>query len=172
MFCLWRTRAELYKVRRLLLSNSFRSSTSSIGLQTGEKDHYGLKYQYRTWTGRAAMQVLNEFHNEIFQLPPAFSQQWDPRMVCVFASSIPVVEVYPNPAGDFVLFSLNSPISFSEPGSLTVFDALGREIYTSVFTANQQQFVVEVRDWTSGVYVYHISLPSHEKIIGKFNVQH
>jgi hypothetical protein len=133
---------------------------------------YNMVDQYRTWTGRAAMQVLNEFHNEIFQLPPAFSQQWDPRHIQTRSNSIPIIKVFPNPASVSVIFVLNEEFKSPDTIILRISDVTGRIVSESECIDNTNLFMVDVLTFTNGMYFYEMTVSNVVLGSGKFTVQH
>lgn len=79
---------------------------------------YTLTDHSTLWAGRQAMQVLNAHKDEIFQIPPGFSQQWDPRALHVAATTPAFIEVFPNPADYLVNIQLDCPLELKEKPTL------------------------------------------------------
>jgi hypothetical protein len=155
---------------RMTLINSGRSWKNLTSFELDEL--YNLVDHYKTWVGRSAMQVLNEYNSEIFELPPAFSQPWDPRLVFVSSTSQQFTRVFPNPADFVVNFIVHCSSADDKSGTLRIFDGMGREILEKPITESNSQFIIDVSRWTTGIYMYEIVLPAIGKQSGKFDVQH
>lgn len=165
--------ADLFTDWMFLRSTLINSNRSWTDVTSSELNTlYNMVDQYRSWTGRAAMQVLNEYHNEIFQLPPAFSQQWNPRLLLLSRDVPFFVDVYPNPADYFVNFEVENTFSIDKRLTLTIYDILGRPVVQTDVMSETRRFIFDTRQWSSGLYVYEIDVPSFGKINGKFDVQH
>jgi hypothetical protein len=73
-----------------------------------------------------------------------------------------VLKVFPNPAGDYFIAEYNTD-GYIGDVSLFVTDVTGKTLYTSQFSRNRDQVVINTEDWSSGVY--QISLMVNGKII-------
>jgi hypothetical protein len=132
---------------------------------------YSFVDHYKTWVGRSALHVLNLYQSELFQLPPAFSQQWDPRTVEVSKDPRSYVEVYPNPTSSLINIKVSYIYLPPEGSHLKIFDALGQEVFTGRISNAQQMFAVDVRAWSPGLYVFQTSHPELGNLAGKFHVE-
>ncbi len=76
-----------------------------------------------------------------------------------------VILIYPNPADQFAIISY--PLSANENAELKVFDLMGKEIYTTSFTANCK---LPTANWSSGVYFVRVQT-ENQYWIGKLVVE-
>ena len=74
------------------------------------------------------------------------------------------MSMQPNPAVNEVVINLNS--SFELKGDLTVYDCVGKLIFSKQLNANHIAFEqIDVTGWNSGVY--HVVFTSHGGLIQK-----
>ena len=133
---------------------------------------YTLTDHYTLWAGRQAMQVLNAYKDEIFQIPPGFSQQWDPRALHVASTAPSFIEVFPNPADYLVNIQLDCPLELKQKTKLVITDITGRIVSQYEVFHAKQQLILDTLNWSNGMYIYEIDLPILGKQIGKFDVHH
>ena len=67
-----------------------------------------------------------------------------------------VVEVYPNPAKDYVTFSFINASIACKDCIIKISDLQGRTIYTANLENAKQQHIWDIRKTTSGTYIYEI----------------
>jgi hypothetical protein len=61
------------------------------------------------------------------------------------------VSIFPNPASTIVTIKINN-LSACNSCTLSIFDFLGRELYSAGISANEQSLKVNVASWKSGLY--------------------
>ena len=58
--------------------------------------------------------------------------------------------VWPNPANDLIFLEVNQPVS--KDTKVTVFDQLGRIVYTTQILVGESKVEMQSHDWTPGIY--------------------
>ncbi len=77
------------------------------------------------------------------------------------------IKVFPNPTSNSIQFQLvNSANSSSQ---ITIYNQIGLKVFERPFKINKK---INVEEWTSGIYFYHISIELENDITGKFIIQH
>lgn len=131
---------------------------------------------YYTTAGKKAAAILNTYYGEDHFIPPYY--QGAPGEVRTFmeslkmSRSIKLLEAYPNPANDYLNIKMLLDGVALTNESLTVYDALGQPLQTLKVNDANQQFVLDLRNYSAGNYT--ISLQASEKTLQTitFNVVH
>jgi len=137
-------------------------------------DLYDISDIYYTYAGMYAMNILNEYDNAGFYIPPATDDDsWTPRSVSSnrIAESNPL-NVYPNPADRLITIQLNLAKPVNAPCALTIYDMNGQIIAQRTVYFTNEQLVFNTRSWTNGQYVYQVVTPGSEKLSGVFEIIH
>ena len=66
------------------------------------------------------------------------------------------VRIFPNPATTTVSISINNSNN-RDTHIVNIFDAFGKEIFSSKFLANELSLKVNVKNWKSGLYLVVVS---------------
>lgn len=69
---------------------------------------------------------------------------------------LPSINVFPNPAKDYVEFSYNLPTGAME-GTLTITDLKGVVIHRQQLSTKYGQIAIDTREWQQGTYLYTLS---------------
>ena len=69
---------------------------------------------------------------------------------------LPSINVFPNPAKDYVEFSYNLPSGAME-GTLTISDLKGVVIHKQQLSTKYGQIAIDTRQWQQGTYLYALS---------------
>lgn len=80
---------------------------------------------------------------------------------------LPTINVFPNPAKDYVEFSYNLPAGVME-GTLTITDLKGAVIHQQQVSNNYGQVAVDSREWQQGTYLYSLTANGHAVSKQKF----
>ena len=72
------------------------------------------------------------------------------------------IEIYPNPASDFVRIGLDSHYL---PGTILIYDSAGRQMYARHFdkTSGIQPANIHIGQWQAGTYLVMVHLPGGRK---------
>jgi hypothetical protein len=131
--------------------------------------------QFDTYAALQAMQILNEFSDDHYFIPPAYGSNGIIKRARVNAAEISasVLKIYPNPADFLVTIELKEALPTSELCSLMITDVMGRAVYSQQINPAMKQFLIDTKDWAVGLYAFKIVIPnSIVEINGKFNVVH
>jgi hypothetical protein len=109
---------------------------------------------YYTTAGKKAVAILNTYYGEDHIIPPYY--QGAPGEVRAFLetlktlNTIQFIEVFPNPANDYLNIKVHLEMATITNQSLTVYNALGQPLQTlKVFNANQQ-FALDLQNYSNG----------------------
>ncbi len=128
-----------------------------------------------TYASVAAMEVLNEYAEGNYFVPPAFGAVGELRRARTKEESLSPIamEVYPNPADYMTTILLKQPLPTTESCQLMVTDLLGNMIYNATINPALMQYQINTKNWASGMYLFKITIPNSEITLnGKFDVLH
>ena len=137
-------------------------------------DLYDISDIYYTYAGMYAMNILNEYDNAGFYIPPATDDDsWTPRSVSSnrIAESNPL-NVYPNPADRLITIQLNLAKPVNAPCALTIYDMNGQIIAQRTVYFRNEQLVIDSREWVSGTYMIDFMTSWSEHISKTFEIVH
>lgn len=80
---------------------------------------------------------------------------------------LPSINVFPNPAKDYVEFSYNLPSGAME-GTLTISDLKGVVIHKQQLSTKYGQIAIDTREWQQGTYLYSLSANGNSVANQKF----
>lgn len=102
--------------------------------------------------------------NYNFRLPEESNQSFktDKQIAPKKNPLLPSINVFPNPAKDYVEFSFTLPISADE-GTLTISNVTGVIVHQQQLNSKYGQVAVDTREWSQGTYAY--SLTSNGKTV-------
>ena len=80
---------------------------------------------------------------------------------------LPSINVFPNPAKDYVEFSYNLP-SGALDGTLTITDLKGVVIHKQLLSTKYGQIAIDTREWQQGTYLYSLSANGYSVANQKF----
>jgi hypothetical protein len=134
-----------------------------------------LSDNFRMWPGRAAMQVLNFFHDSAYVIPPALDTlPWTPRRARVplvgGRDELRVIP-FPNPAQLRVFFMFTNAPERGTVLQLRVTDQVGRIVVDQPHTYTGSAVQLDVSRWASGAYFFHMDINGKGGYYGKFVVQ-
>lgn len=80
---------------------------------------------------------------------------------------LPSINIFPNPAKDYVEFSYNLPSGAME-GTLTITDLKGVVIHKQQIATKYGQIAIDTREWQQGTYIYALSANGNSVANQKF----
>jgi subtilisin family serine protease len=133
---------------------------------------YNLLDGFNLYGGRCAMQILNFYYDENFQIPPSYNQPWDPRSVQLEDPAVIECKLFPNPSNDIIYVEINSGINGLDRLEMTVSDLNGRVLLSFEIKDTDNVLTLDSRSWPSGLYLFEIH--SADSIVhnGKFEISH
>ncbi len=72
-------------------------------------------------------------------------------------------KIYPNPSNG--IFKVQFETTLSENIEVTIFDGIGRKIHTQTFEKGNQEFVIDVKNQSKGMYLIHFN--QNDKVYSK-----
>lgn len=77
------------------------------------------------------------------------------------------VSIFPNPASDVLTLRVDYPLK----GHWQIFNALGQEVFKQDLIHLQQEYVISVDQWTTGIYYYRVSDDQGRMMTGRVVVE-
>lgn len=88
-----------------------------------------------------------------------------------YAEKAKEVEVYPNPAKDYLVCHYSFINITNAAKAFTISDITGKQVYSIALTGQKGQHIVDTRNYSNGNYIFTLSTSNGEKYSGKFVIQ-
>jgi hypothetical protein len=131
-----------------------------------------IAQKFDTYAAVAAQEVLNQWNDTHYFVPPAFGKRGQVRTVKNQNTvSNFFVEAFPNPANFMLHLRIKYPLPTSQNCTLIVSDIFGKETIRISLNPQLSEYVLDTTNLANGLYLYNIIIPdSTIQIDGKFEV--